>query len=444
MILTVNTLILVLGALFALIIIMLLVIYLLETASYLRLYRAIPSNLGKAIYGYLDKNGDLITFTDELNTLLNNSKKKKLNKLIKKIYYDNKEITYNKFLNVLKNKEGQLNFVFDLDDESINITFKKSVIYKDDKIIGYALLEQNEEFKIDNAKEFMEVIDELEAPCAYFYGYNKDTNFSLNHTLQSLLHSKEKKMTYESLKKYVFEEDLQNFYSSSNENVNNIRTKYRLLTTQGLMTFEEVKRFNSGKVTSLIMHIESIDEKVFVENEELMKNIDSLVTNCEFGGFILSFQSLLDNHELNAQNIVKDVIKKYMKIVNKDILNPDDIVGKLNEFEYVIIMKDLERFDNLVNDICTNKSILLHDYFEFCNQLVKINNNVGISYYNDLNMTRKEYLNSLYQALALANDSKYDKNYSIYSPAKETKTEEEYSFDKVMIDLDNSFLHDDN
>ena len=50
----------ILGGLFAIIIVMILVIYLFETASYLKLYRALPSNLGKAIYGYLDKNGDLV------------------------------------------------------------------------------------------------------------------------------------------------------------------------------------------------------------------------------------------------------------------------------------------------------------------------------------------------------------------------------------------------
>ena len=82
----------ILGGLFAIIIVMILVIYLFETASYLKLYRALPSNLGKAIYGYLDKNGDLVSFSDELYTLINVPKGKNLKKAIKAIYFENEKI----------------------------------------------------------------------------------------------------------------------------------------------------------------------------------------------------------------------------------------------------------------------------------------------------------------------------------------------------------------
>ena len=57
--------------------------------------------------------------------------------------------------------------------------------------------------------------------------------------------------------------------------------------------------------------------------------------------------------------------------------------------------------------------------------------------------TKKDFYSSLYQALSLANNSEYEKDYSIYTPAKEEKINDEYSFDKYKIDIDNSFLHED-
>ena len=138
-----------------------------------------------------------------------------------------------------------------------------------------------------------------------------------------------------------------------------------------------------------------------------------------------------------------NVIKKYFKIVRKEMLSIDDIIGKINEFEYVIIIKDIEKLNSFVNNICNENTPLLKYELTFCGQLININNKLGISYYNDLMKTKKDFYSSLYQALSLANNSEYEKDYSIYTPAKEEKINDEYSFDKYKIDIDNSFLHED-
>ena len=192
------------------------------------------------------------------------------------------------------------------------------------------------------------------------------------------------------------------------------------------------------------MHIETIDEKVFIENQELDVNINNLIEEgTNFGGVIVSFKSLMDNEIVISKNIIQDVIKKYFKIVRKEMLSIDDIIGKINEFEYVIIIKDIEKLNSFVNNICNENTPLLKYELTFCGQLININNKLGISYYNDLMKTKKDFYSSLYQALSLANNSEYEKDYSIYTPAKEEKINDEYSFDKYKIDIDNSFLHED-
>lgn len=434
----------ILAILLAIVVIILLVIYLFETVSYSKLYKKVPINLGKEIYGYLDKNGDLINFTDDFFNLINESKQKNYKKVFKKIYYQNKDISYKQFLKTLKNQSGSLNFLFELEQDNFTVTFKKNPIFDNDKVIGYVLMQEDVESKANNLDDFINILDDLDSPCAYFYGENENTNFTINQTLQKILQTNEQKMTYESLKKYVFEEDLENFYRSSNETVNDIRTQYRLLTKDGLVYFEEIKKFKDGKVTSLIMHIDVIDEKVFVEKNDLDNTIDEFITNqVLLGGIVISFKSLLENKDYNKVNILKDVTKKYLKIIRKDILDTNDVIGKLNEYEYVILFTNIDKLDSTVNDICDNNSILLNYDILFCGENIAIANKLGISYFDNNMINRKDFYNSLYQSLALANDKVYEKDFSIYTKASEKEEKEEYSFENCKIDLDNSFLYDD-
>lgn len=431
------------GALFVAIDIILVIIYISEIVSYLKIYKNISRSLGNTVYGCLDKKGNLIGLNDDFFDAINAlDKKNKWTKLLKNIIFENECITYKEFLEVLKTNEGSLNFIFEFEDESFELTFRKIPILNEGELIGYGLAGL-EEIPYNNANVFT-VMDELDSPCAFYQGLGNSTNFTLNRKMQTLLSSKEKKMTYSSLKKYVYEEDIENFNKIANEKANDITVQYRLITSQGLMMFEEVKHFENENVTSMLMNIESVEEDIYLEYNELNGVISDLITKeIPFGGVLVSLKSLLEE-EVYSKNILKDIIKQYFKNIRKELLNGDDVIIKLNEFEYVVVIKDTKRMDAIVNDIFADKSILHKYQLSFGDKIIAISNRLAVAYYDNQMKTKKDYMKALFRASALVNNDEYGKDYSIYSvPKDELPEDEEYSFEKYKIDLDNSFLYED-
>lgn len=431
------------GALFVAIDIILIIIYISEIVSYLKIYKNISRSLGNTVYGCLDKKGNLIGLNDDFFDAINAlDKKNKWTKLLKNIIFENECITYKEFLEVLKTSEGSLNFIFEFEEESFELTFRKIPILNEGELIGYGLAGL-EEIPYNNANVFT-VMDELDSPCAFYQGLGNSTNFTLNRKMQTLLSSKEKKMTYSSLKKYVYEEDIENFNKIANEKANDITVQYRLITSQGLMMFEEVKHFENENVTSMLMNIESVEEDIYLEYNELNGVISDLITKeIPFGGVLVSLKSLLEE-EVYSKNILKDIIKQYFKNIRKELLNGDDVIIKLNEFEYVVVIKDTKRMDVIVNDIFADKSILHKYELSFGDKIIAISNRLAVAYYDNQMKTKKDYMKALFRASALVNNDEYGKDYSIYSvPKDELPEDEEYSFEKYKIDLDNSFLYED-
>lgn len=431
------------GALFVAVDIILITIYIFEIISYLKIYKNISRSLGNTLYGSLDKKGNLIGLNDDFFEAINAlDKKSKWTKYLKNIIFENECISYKAFLEVLKTKEGSLNFIFEFEDESFELTFRKIPVLNEGEIIGYGLagLEKTS----SEQTTIFKVIDELDSPYAFYQGLSKETNFNLNRKMQTVLSSKEKRMTYSSLKKYVYEEDIDNFNKIANETTSDLIMQYRLITSQGLMMFEEVKHFENDKVTSMLTSIEMIEEDVYLEYNELNGVISDLIAKeIPFGGVLVSLKSLLDE-EVYSKNILKDIIKQYFKNIRKELLNGDDVIIKLNEFEYVVIIKDTKRMDSIVNDIFADKSILHKYELSFGDNLITISNRLAVAYYDNQMKTKKDYMKALFRASALVNNDEYGKDYSIYSvPKDELPDDEEYSFEKYKIDLDNSFLHED-
>lgn len=427
---------------FAFVIILLLIVHLFDSSSHLKIVKNLPELFNKKIYGYLDKSGEVLNFSEKLFEELN-VKGTNLKGQIKKIYYENNEISYKKFLNLLKTKEGTINVTFELESETKVLSILKVACFYKDKVVGYALMSGNQTQETTN-NEIFSLVEELDSPCGYYFGALSEINFTINKKFQTLLATKSNKITYEELKSRVYEEDLEVYTSMMNEKAEDKICTYRLVTENGLMHFEEIKKIKDGKCNILISNIEVVQEKLTVTNKELNNTINSLIEeNKKFGAVILSLDSFITDEQRDT-TLDSDIIYKYLKNIRKDILSGEDIISSINEYEYILVIKDTERLNKITKDIIDNNSLLLKAEFGFGSKLIEINNKLGISYYDE-NMTKtSNFINSLYSSLALTNNEKYTKKYSVYSPVKEEKQEEEYSFDNIQIDLDNSFIHEDN
>ena len=175
------------------------------------------------------------------------------------------------------------------------------------------------------------------------------------------------------------------------------------------------------------------------------ENIEQVI---EFGVIILSYNSLLEETLETKNPLAKDIIKKHLKEVKKVLLDEEDYISKVSDFEYILFFNNKEKLDNVVNDIYNGKSILLDFEIGFAGEMITLRNKLGITYSSDDYETADDFIKGLNSSLALANNEDYYKNYSIHTTTVKEEVEEvdakeeEYSFEKCLIDLDNSFLDD--
>ena len=433
---------------FVFIVILLLLVYLIESSKLVKIYKGIPEKTSKIIYGYLDKKGNLINFNEDFFNDINVSiTKANWKKNISNIFYNGKKVSYKKFLELVKHSNEVINFTFEVEGKNYNITFKKTPIFNKREICGYVLF--NELYTNDQNTYLLDMLEEIQIPVAYFSGKASNINFILNDSFKERLGVKEEKMTYSDLKRFVFEEDLEMFLNASKELVNDIRIQYRLKTVKGLEYFEEVKNLRNEDVTTIITLIEVNEEMVWVENNVLTDEVQNLIEQgVEFGGIILSYSSLLEEASEKKNPLAKDIIKKHLKEIKKTLLDEGDLISKVSEFEYIILFNNKEKLDNVVNEVYNGKSILLDFEVGFAGEIVSLMNKLGITYSSDDYETPDDFIKRLNSSLALANNEDYYKNYSIHTTTVKEEVEvldnkeEEYSFEKCLIDLDNSFLDD--
>ncbi len=441
-----NSLDLLIGV-FALIVIVLLLVYLVESSRLVKIYKGIPAKTNKSIYGYLDKNGNLLSFSDEFYNKINISNKvANWSKKVTTIYYEGQEINYKKFLSIIKESKEIINFTIEVESKSYNIGFKKSPIFENHEICGYVLFD--ELYTSDQDAYLLDMMGELQTPLAYYSGKAQDINFHLNDSLKERLGVKEEKMTYNDLKRFVFEEDLEMFLVSTKELINDTRVQYRLKTINGLEYFEEVKHLKNEDTTTIISLIEVKEEKIWFESNVLMNEVEELMSHgIAFGGIILSYNSLLEEADEKRNPLALDIIKKHLKTVKKELFGEGDFITKVSDFEYILLFKDKDRLDSVINSVYNKQSILLDFEIGFAGEMINLKNKLGIAYSLDEYVSPTDFINALNSSLAFANNEDYTKDYSIHTTAVkeeviETEEVTEYSFEKCLIDLDNSFLDD--
>lgn len=430
--------------LFALaIVVVILLVYKVSHNSY---FKNIPSSFGLNIYAYLDKKGNLINFTSKFYERLNISSTKEWADEVSSITIDNKQLSLKEFIDYLKKDNFSTNVDFDCDGVKVSISLEKKAIEDEDKIYGYVVFgntKQNDDSKIDS---IYDTIKDVYMPMAIYSGDLNNAKLILNESLRLKLGNQSPYLKYSDLKDYVFEEDLDNFTNAISSNENKIAT-FRLKTNMGLEMFEMAKKYHDGKVTVVLSLLQKNTEKLYKKSEDLVQEIkDAIFENSDFGGVMLSLSSLINDEQTkNESSFLKELVNKYIRTIRKELLEEKDVIIKVNDYEFVILVKDINNFNNIISNVYNGVSILLYYHMDFGNKDIEIKNKVGLVYSSEMIKDEKDFINALNVSLALANEEGYEKDYSIYSPKKESVETVDYSFEKIksLVDLDNSFLKDD-
>ena len=137
-----------------------------------------------------------------------------------------------------------------------------------------------------------------------------------------------------------------------------------------------------------------------------------------------------------------------MEYLQNEVLGKEDLICKISDIEYLLLFTQEDKFNSLVRDIQNKVSTVAHYEFNYGSEVISTTNSVGIVYKNENITNSSDFAKALDNALALANKDGKDDGVSLYIAEKKKESEskltkENYSFDKVKIDLDNSFLDDE-
>lgn len=422
------------------------------------LYKETLNTLDKSVIAYLDKEGNLIKFTqncyDELKLNYNDN----LKEVVSDLFLNNQKIDYQTLLEELKDNEGKefkLTFSFDnalvKDNEEISLNLQKIAVENAGKLFGYVIVLLENGTKDNSQDGFSLVIDDLEVPYAYFNDDDKNVIYIINKSFRELLGIKGRTVTYSELRRLVFPEDLTSFDKAASEIAEDGTYNYRLKTANGYKIFTEVKVSNNNRITSIITFVETKEDQNISQNE-IEDTINQMIqNNLEFAGVIISINGFLKVFNNYGVDVAKELRDKYLGFIKSEVLKQNDLLCKISDIEYLLLFRNPKDVDQIIRDCNNQTSVLLHYELDYNETKIETNNTLGIVYSNESIKTAKDFMHSLDSALAYANTEGYEKPYSIYNYSSKTLRErltvnnlaKDYSFDKIKISLDNSFLDDE-
>lgn len=423
--------------------------------KHFELYKEIPTSLEHKIIGYLNGDGKLIRFTsyffDEIDIDIKDSKKWYEN--VNKIFYNSDEVNYKELLEALELNDGseaKITIELKNDDEfedEVTIDFVKVNIDKDDNTIGYILIAKTEQEKnmIDG---FGYLLDDIDAPYAYYNDDSRNVVFRTNKSFKALLGIRGYNVTYSELRRLVYPEDLNSFDRASSELSSDDTYIYRMKTSLGLKKFKEIKVVKDSHVISIVQMVNESNDKL-LDKKIIFEKVDQLISSGKpFGGMMISLNSFVDLFNNRGPIVAKDFANRYVEFLQSEILGKDDLICKISDIEYLLVFADTSKLDSLVRDIENKVSTIIYYEFNYGSEVINVKNSVGIVYKNEYITNSNDFINALDNSLAEANKDGKEDGTSLYVAEKKEKddsklTKENYSFDKVKISLDNSFLDDE-
>ena len=420
------------------------------------LFKAIPSALDRKILGFLDSDGKLIHFSsyfyEELNLI--DKEQDKWFQHVDKMYYNSVEVTYPELLESLEDNDGteaKLTIALKSDegfDDEVTFTFVKINVDKNDETIGYVLeAKQTEEKNLVDG--FGYLLDSIDAPFAYYNDDSRNVIFRTNKAFKNLVGVRGYNVTYTELRNLVCPEDLSTFDRAQSEYASEDSYVYRMKTSLGLKKFKEIKVTKDNHVISIIQMINDSSDKL-LDKKVVFDQIDKMIKeNKPFGGMMISLNGFVDLFNTRGPIIAKELSSRFVEYLQNEVLGKEDAICKISDIEYVLLFTDVDKFDSLVRDVQNKVSTISHYEFNYGQEVIATNNSIGIVYKNQNITSSGDFMNALDNALALANENNPDDGISLYTPEKKKErtdsklTKENYSFDKVNISLDNSFLDDD-
>lgn len=413
-----------------------LIIYVIVLVKNERFYSIIKSSsyIESSILVYLNDSGKVVYYTNDFLELFGINKASELSGAINYVHQGEKQYSLNTFISLLgDDKEDDYNIVIDLSNsKELKLALSKRKIIHNGKLLGYVIVNQKTKTaatETNSASELNSLNLVSEAMAVYESDKGK---FVLNKKMQAMLGVEE----VNNFDDYVFFDDRKQLEKRAKADGEKSKIFYRIEAGNSRFWFQETIRVQSEK---LVKVIKETDFKSMVYNfrdySRLVAELDQLLmTTNNFALIYISIDSLNQIKEKIGKDPTKVLATQFFGNLNNDI--KDLKVFEIGYYKYAFFVKNDEVYNNILRDLHNNNSGLLKTKLGFNDMSFDIKSYLGLVERRNVgNATSDVMMNLAEEALKLASNKNYNKDYSIYFSKKK-----QIEADVKNIDLSDDFL----
>ncbi len=401
------------------------------------------------MFSDLDKT---FVYTKEfLNDLGSINNKKSWKKMLLLAYVDNEEVAINDLDEKLKEDKDYFSLMFVFNNyEYVSLKVAKKEYNQNNKFLGYVYTEEEVErcycadsCSLSDMPENSNNIapDKLVDALDKAYACLTSDTYYLNKSMRYRLDVNYQKVSVGDLRNYVYKKDLPVYDACKKQMSGTYKYQYRLRTRNGLEWFEEIKNVNEGNSVSYIYQyaLEKLEAPIF-KNIDLIRTLDQrLYKKHEFGLIFVNLNKCESYANQIGQSAYELIVNKYFDDIQKKYLTKEDNIYNLSNFEYCIIVDDLNNYEKILEGVKNNDSELLDSVVEFSKRKYQIANVLGFINSKDvLEQSSKECLENGRLVVHIVNEKNDGSRYGIYDP--KDFASKGLEFDNYKVDLDNTFL----
>lgn len=422
-----------------------------EEARGNKLYQMVPSSIASGIYAYFDRDSEVLMYTEHFynKIKMNDDQAKKWYRNAIKFTVDDNDFKYYGFLKYLRGfDEKEFNIVIEFNDfRKEEFTVQKTKITEGKKTVGYILVDKKptaaEVYQLGANKEFKlqlyHYFDSLNEAVGYYD--NDFEEYRLTELMANRLGITELLISIEQLEEFIHENDRPIFEKQFKQEKGTLSYRYRLKTVTGLEWHEEVRTVDSGIVYSVFRKLELVPNKMAMSTKTDMNNDMAILLQDkkEFGVLYIAIKKIIEIIDDLGLDFANMVLDNYFGYLNEEEFGLKLKVYRLSNYEFAIIVDDGDKYEELVRNISAGISPLIKYDLFYGSTKYRFANNIGLAFSKDVfNKTPEEMFNAANEALELALDEKYAKDFSIY--VSKTINDENYKFEDHVVDIDNKFL----
>jgi len=401
---------------------------------YYAVIKASPT-VDNTILAYLNNKRKVLYYTEEFLKLLEIKSPKAINNAIKTIAYDNKELTYEKFLNVLNNPEEEdFNVIMELEDgRELKLDLAKRKIIKNGKLFGYILLskKQRTTFNFDEKEKKIQTPDTINSISLAIALY-ENNKYILNKRMKSLLNVEE----VVNFDDYVYAFDRMQLEKRAKLDNDQSKIYYRIKTKDGFIWVAETTKISNKQISRIIEETTFRNLIMnFADQASLISDLNQLiVTNNNFILITISLSNLHDIKNQYGKDFSLVIASKFFNNLKSEIR--DERVYELGYFTYAFILKNKDSYNDLLRDLHNNTSKYLKMAISFNDLTFELKNYVGLVETSQVqNPTALNRIDLAFKSLELASDKNYKNNYCIYIPKRSSLEE------LKDVDLSDEFIN---